>query len=650
MFIPQVKDIDYAYSYFFENNGDGTFTDVSEDVGVQVWNTDGACWVDYNNDGYIDLTVEGQYPFGGKREIRLFRNNGGNDNKWLEIGVKASESNSASIGARVMVSYNGITQMKEIEGGTAGHSYQNSLVQHFGFGDHDSGVDVEVWWPSGRTKLLSNISLDQKIVISEYDHDLKLSKMSFSSQEPPQGEIVTITAMIQNVGNLDVDSAKVKFFDGDINTDLIGIYNLKTINPGKEEYAQITWNTKGRSGDHTISVLIDEVLPGEDYLHNNMGKKDISVKEPDLTVSKISFSESTPQEGEIVLITATIHNIGDYNVQSAKIKFFDGDINFYPIDTIELFDIASGENAYTYTEWDTTGKIGSYTITVIIEDVVPEEENTQNNVASKNIEVKKYEQPHPPPEEPTNHPPTIMEIIVEPANVLIEESCTITVIAEDMDGDDLNYLYQPEDGAIIGFGSVVLWYAPERLGVFEITVTVEDTSNAEDVGRVYVEVIPNSPPEILNAKVSSVTVFNNGIDRVLFTVNVVDKNGLEDIDEVRIDLSEIGGSSRQRMYDDGTKGDKIAGDGIFSCEAVIVEGIEPGEKMLRITVEDKSGEESTYDVLLLVLSEEKEESEDFSGLIPIFLFFAVIVILIVAVIAVSIFSGRREKKGKAQHR
>ena len=40
----------------FRNNGDGTFTDVTEHAGLNVWGpTFLATWVDYDSDGFLDL-------------------------------------------------------------------------------------------------------------------------------------------------------------------------------------------------------------------------------------------------------------------------------------------------------------------------------------------------------------------------------------------------------------------------------------------------------------------------------------------------------------------------------------------------------------------------------------------------------------------
>ena len=67
----------------FHNNGDGTFTETTEDAGLSTqWPTIGATWGDYNNDGYPDLFLSNALG-----RSQLYRNNG--DGTFTDVSAEA---------------------------------------------------------------------------------------------------------------------------------------------------------------------------------------------------------------------------------------------------------------------------------------------------------------------------------------------------------------------------------------------------------------------------------------------------------------------------------------------------------------------------------------------------------------------------------
>ncbi|HEY5228313.1 MAG TPA: CRTAC1 family protein, partial [Opitutaceae bacterium] len=59
------------------NNGDFTFTDVTEEAGLLRFHPTGtAVWFDYNNDGWVDLFIANESREGDRNACELYRNNG----------------------------------------------------------------------------------------------------------------------------------------------------------------------------------------------------------------------------------------------------------------------------------------------------------------------------------------------------------------------------------------------------------------------------------------------------------------------------------------------------------------------------------------------------------------------------------------------
>jgi hypothetical protein len=122
-------------------------------------------------------------------------------------------------------------------------------------------------------------------------------------------------------------------------------------------------------------------------------------------------------------------------------------------------------------------------------------------------------------------------------------------------------------------------------------------------GAIPYERDPNLGPMVLDRLATPGTVPPDGATTTLLTARVIDPNN-DPGGHVTIDLSEIGGSATQMMYDDGTNGDIAAGDNIFSIEATVPETIDCGKKYLMVTATDPGVySDSTGVIILEVLDE-----------------------------------------------
>jgi len=151
----------------FRNNGDGTFTDVALAARVGAKTTGGrgsdGTFVDFNNDGFLDLFVcNGEGSSYG--QYLLFQNKT-NSNGWLKITLVGTLSNRGGIGAKLWLTAGGQTQFREYTG--QHHMSQNQIPVHFGVGGATIVDSVTIQWPSGITQSLFTVPINQLITVTE---------------------------------------------------------------------------------------------------------------------------------------------------------------------------------------------------------------------------------------------------------------------------------------------------------------------------------------------------------------------------------------------------------------------------------------------------------------------------------------------------
>lgn len=144
--------------------GGGKFEDVSREAGpvLDVKTVSrGACLADYDNDGKIDAYVVNL----GSRGT-LLHNVSQNNNHWLTIALKGTQSNRDGIGARAELILNGKKQIAERIAGS-GYLSQDDGRLHFGLGPAASIDKLTIHWPSGREQVVENPAIDRVITVEE---------------------------------------------------------------------------------------------------------------------------------------------------------------------------------------------------------------------------------------------------------------------------------------------------------------------------------------------------------------------------------------------------------------------------------------------------------------------------------------------------
>ena len=151
-------------SRLFINNGDGTFTEYSEPLGLTDTKSGrGVTCFDGDRDGDIDILVANNHD-----SPSLIRNDGGNQLGFLSVRLAAASPNTRAVGARLYVTVDGVTQMRELHNGS-NYVSQNPMEQHFGLGESASAQSVEVVWPDGTSSSRSDVTANQRIAIDYPD-------------------------------------------------------------------------------------------------------------------------------------------------------------------------------------------------------------------------------------------------------------------------------------------------------------------------------------------------------------------------------------------------------------------------------------------------------------------------------------------------
>ncbi len=135
-----------------------------------------------------------------------------------------------------------------------------------------------------------------------------------------------------------------------------------------------------------------------------------------------------------------------------------------------------------------------------------------------------------------NQPPVIASLVAQSQQLNPSANTEITCIAQDADGDQLNFTWSATGGSFSGVGPIVVWKAPPNYGTYTITVTVDDGKGASTQRNLDITISANQSPRISSLSANPSGVLYGGSTTV--TCIASDPDG----DAVRYSWEASGGS------------------------------------------------------------------------------------------------------------
>ena len=158
----------------FRNDGNDTFVDVAETVGLiqvedpngggmlDIQDRGGQTWADWDADGDLDLLLPSEMGL----QPYLMQNDGGNANNWLEVKLIGIQSNRYGVGTRIIALSGELKQIREVHIGS-GYLCGPPTDVHFGFQQRSTIDSLIVRWPSGPIDALTDVAVKQMLSIEE---------------------------------------------------------------------------------------------------------------------------------------------------------------------------------------------------------------------------------------------------------------------------------------------------------------------------------------------------------------------------------------------------------------------------------------------------------------------------------------------------
>lgn len=149
-------------SRLFINNGDGTFTERSAELGI-VDTAQGRAITCFDNgrNGSIDILINNF-----NSSSKYYNNNLDNNNHYVTIKLVQQGGNIDAIGAKISITTGGVTQLRQVMAGGSFAS-SNPTAQHFGMGTNTMVETMTITWPDDTIEVYNDFFVDHYYVVTK---------------------------------------------------------------------------------------------------------------------------------------------------------------------------------------------------------------------------------------------------------------------------------------------------------------------------------------------------------------------------------------------------------------------------------------------------------------------------------------------------
>ena len=208
--------------------------------------------------------------------------------------------------------------------------------------------------------------------------ELRIGDLYVEPKVPRPNSEVTISALVQNVGDAPSEPTNVLFtIDG-----VESLEDVQSIDPGSKETISHTWTTSDNEGTVTITASLENI-------DNSQKTIPVAIENPrpDLTIENIVPEPANPQEGNPLNLTVKVNNQGAAPSDAALAKYY---INGAPGQDLNIPSIPEGKStSIVFSLTPDQVKGAKIQVKVVVDSgSTVSESNEVNNEFTKTINVK----------------------------------------------------------------------------------------------------------------------------------------------------------------------------------------------------------------------------------------------------------------------